>query len=69
MTDDEIQRLLEDALPPADAGPDRDLWPAMRARLDQQKLRVSPFDWALIAAVLAWIIAFPKELLVLLYHL
>lgn len=47
----------------------RDLWPDMRRRLDQRTLRLSLFDWALIAAVAGWVIVFPESLAALLYHL
>ena len=47
----------------------RDLWPDMRRRLDERTIRVSLLDWALIAAVIAWIAAFPEGALALLYHL
>jgi hypothetical protein len=47
----------------------RDLWPDMRRRLDERTLRVSMLDWVLLAAVAAWIIAYPAGALALLYHL
>ena len=53
----------------ADAELKRDLWPDMRRRLDERTLRVSLLDWALLAAVAAWMFAFPREVLALLYHL
>ena len=53
----------------ADTKLKRDLWPDFRRRLDERTLRVSLLDWALLAAVAAWMIAFPRELLALLYHL
>ena len=53
----------------ADTELKRDLWPDMRRRLDERTLRVSLFDWALIAAVMAWMIAFPEAAVALLYHL
>ena len=56
-----------------DAELKRDLWPDMRRRLDEgideRTLRVSLLDWALLAAVAAWMIAFPEGVLALLYHL
>ena len=53
----------------ADTELKRDLWPAMRRRIEERTIRVSLFDWALIAAVLTWVIAFPEGVLALLYHL
>jgi hypothetical protein len=53
----------------ADTELKRDLWPDMRRRMDERTLRVSLIDWALIAAVLATIAAFPESALALLYHL
>ena len=47
----------------------RDLWPDMRRRLDERTLRVSIFDWALIAALLVVMVAFPEAAVALLYHL
>jgi hypothetical protein len=47
----------------------RDLWPEMRRRIDEQTIRVPIWDWALIAAVLAWIVIYPQGALALLYHL
>lgn len=53
----------------ADTELKRDLWPDMRRRLDERTLRVSLIDWALIAAILATVVAFPESALALLYHL
>jgi len=64
------QQLLKTALPPVkELEPRRDLWPAMRHKIDEQTIRIPIWDWALIAAVLAWIAIFPKSALALLYHL
>ena len=41
----------------------------MRRRIDQKTMRVSLFDWALIAAVLAFVVLFPQGALALLYQL
>ena len=64
-----MEDLLRRAVPPADGELKRDLWPDMRRRLDEQTLRVSRFDWALIAAVVAAVALFPQSILPLLYHL
>jgi hypothetical protein len=70
MNEDRLRNLLKTSLPPIDAArPPRDLWPAMRARLEEPSLRVPLVDWALLAAALAWIVIEPLGLLSLLYHL
>jgi hypothetical protein len=48
---------------------DRDLWPAMRNRLEQNSTTVPWFDWALIAALVLCLALFPRAIPVLLYHL
>jgi hypothetical protein len=53
----------------ADTELKRDLWPDMRRRLDERTMRLSLLDWALLAAVAAWFLAFPEAALALLYHL
>ena len=64
------EQLLKAALPPVkDLEPGRDLWHAMRRKIDEQTIRVPIWDWALIVAVLAWIAIFPNSALALLYHL
>ena len=72
--EDRIKQLLRQALPPvdADAAPARDLWPAMLRRLDSaaQTHRTQPwFDWALLAALIVFILAFPATIPVFLYYL
>jgi hypothetical protein len=65
-----MNELLKSALPPVkDLELKRDLWPAMRRTIDERTLRVPVWDWALIAAVLAWVAIFPQSALALLYHL
>ncbi len=65
-----MKDLLKSALPPVkDLELKHDLWPAMRRRIDERTIRVPIWDWALIAAVLAWVAIFPQSVLVLLYHL
>lgn len=67
----QIERLLKTALPPMGAGmePGRDLWPAMRKRLEAGSSRVPWFDWAVLAAAAACLAFFPGAIPVLLYHL
>ena len=68
-----IQHLLTQALPPTSTQPratlQRDLWPAMRQRLEQGLTAVPWFDWALLAALVVWVALFPRAIPVLLYHL
>ena len=68
--DEKIRSLLRATFPPVDdAGPPRDLWPALLRRLDEAPARVPWFDWALAALVLLWAMLFPGGIPVLLYHL
>ncbi len=76
--EDRIKQLLRQALPPVDpdAGPARDLWPAMLRRLDSAAetrrtlpLKVPLLDWALLAGLIVFIVAFPATIPVLLYYL
>jgi hypothetical protein len=65
-----MNELLKSALPPVkDLDLKHDLWPAMRRRIDERTIRVPIWDWALMAAVLAWVAIFPQSALALLYHL
>jgi hypothetical protein len=68
-----IEQLLKQSLPPVSAqftaDLRRDLWPAMLKRLDARSAAVPWFDWALLAAVIAWFAFFPGAIPVLLYHL
>ncbi len=68
-----IAQLLKQSLPPISARVDaevrRDLWPAMLKRLEARPTAVPWFDWALLAAVAAWLVFFPGAIPVLLYHL
>jgi hypothetical protein len=83
-TNDEkrIKELLRQALPPVapQAEPARDLWPAVLRRLDAQPApsRALPqklshklpwFDWALIAGLVVFAVAFPATIPVILYYL
>jgi len=70
MNEERLRKLVKAALPPTrETGPKHDLWPAVRQRIDQQAMRVSLFDWALIVAALAWVVIDPQGALTLLYHL
>jgi len=70
-SDARIKELLQQALPPANAQPRRDLWPEMLRRLDQRAPAgaVPWFDWALLALVAISVLAFPHSITVLLYYL
>jgi hypothetical protein len=68
-----IEQLLKESFPPigaaVDTGLRHDLWPGMLKRLDEPPPAVPWFDWALLAAVGAWLVFFPGAIPVLLYHL
>lgn len=73
-----MKELLKQALPPItpDAEPLHDLWPAVLRRLDTgpAPARLLPhrlpwFDWALIAGLIVFAIAFPGTIPVFLYYL
>lgn len=75
MTNEEnnndLKSLLKDALAPAQhAELQRDLWPQMLRRLDdEQPFRVPWFDWALAAVLAVCLLLFPGAIPALLYHL
>ena len=70
-----IEQLLKKSQPPlgdqVGAEIRHDLWPAMLRRMDNEARHsaVPWFDWALLAAVAAWLAFFPGAIPVLLYHL
>lgn len=68
-----IEQLLKKTLQPISGRVGlelrRDLWPAMLKRLEARPAGVPWFDCALLAAVVAWLLFFPKAIPVLLYHL
>ncbi len=78
--EERMKKLLQQALPPVagDAGPERDLWPAMLRRLEA-KLAAKPaapgspawvwFDGALAAGLVGLAAYFPTAIPVLLYYL
>jgi hypothetical protein len=73
--EDQIRRMLREALPPLGAGaePERDLWPAMLRRMDEQRARgassVPWFDWALAGGLVAFAAIAPGTIPVILYYL
>jgi hypothetical protein len=69
--EDRTKQLLRQALPPMrDAEPARDLWPAMRRRLNASAA-ASPlwFDWALAGGLVAFAAFAPSAIPVFLYYL
>ena len=68
----ELQALLKREFPPLqNTALQRDLWPQMLRRLDQQSqpLRIPWFDWLLAAAVAVALLFFPGVIPALLYQL
>lgn len=65
----ELQELLKRGMSPVQTELRRDLWPAMRSRIEGRRPRVPWFDWALAAAATACLLLFPHVIPVLLYHL
>lgn len=64
-----LREFLRANMPRADAVPKRDLWPRMLRRLEEPTWPALWFDWALVGAMLMWLVLFPKTISVLLYHL
>jgi hypothetical protein len=66
----ELGKKLRDAIPPLRQPElNRDLWPAMLARLNEPpRVRVPWFDWLLAALATAVLIFFPGAIPALLYH-
>jgi hypothetical protein len=67
--DEKIQTLLKQAMPLMDRELNRDLWPQMLRRLEQQAEAVPWFDWALVALLVVGLLVSPHTIPVLLYHL
>lgn len=69
-SDERVRDLVRRAIGPlADPELKRDLWPRMRARLDAPPVRVPWWDWALAAAVVVCLLAFPAAIPAVLYQL
>ncbi|MGB0064738.1 MAG: hypothetical protein WBP85_09860 [Terracidiphilus sp.] len=79
-----MKELLKQAMPPvaADAEPERDLWPALLQRLDENpsaakdpsparsmQWSVPWFDWALLGGLVVFAASFPATIPVFLYYL
>jgi hypothetical protein len=76
--EEHMKKLLRQALPPvkADAGPERDLWPAVLRRLDAETassgwagFNSAWFDGALLAGLVGLVSIFPSAIPVFLYYL
>ena len=73
--EERIKQMLQEALPPLGAGaePDRDLWPAMLRRMDEQSAHgassIPWFDWALAGGLVAFAAIAPGTIPVILYYL
>jgi hypothetical protein len=70
-----VKQLLRTALPPIgdEAQPERDLWPAMLRRMDEESAlgagSIPWFDWALAGGLLAFAAVAPRTIPVILYYL
>jgi hypothetical protein len=63
------KRLRSAMEPVEDAGPRRDLWPAVLKKMDERSVHVPWFDWVLLAGLAAAVLLFPRVLPALLYHI
>lgn len=66
---EQVRSLLKKVFPPVDPAPRRDLWPALLRRLDERGAATPWYDWAVAAVLLGLLVAFPKFIPVLFYHL
>jgi hypothetical protein len=75
MNEELTKQLLKQSLPPVDsnAEPERDLWPAVLRRLDEDDAAprhwVPWFDWALLGGLAVFAVSFPATIPVFLYYL
>lgn len=68
--DEKLRELLRSAeAHVTDTELKQDLWPRMLRKLDEQTIRASWLDWALIALLPLWFFLFPQAIPALLYHL
>ena len=67
--DDRLHRLLRASVAPTvDAAAPRDLWPAVRSRLDERPT-LSPIDKGLLATLVAFGVLVPESILLLMNSL
>ncbi|MBZ5706214.1 MAG: hypothetical protein LAN63_12750 [Acidobacteriia bacterium] len=66
---EKIRFMLKKAFPPVDPAPRRDLWPAVLRRLGERGAATPWYDWAMAAVLVGLLVAFPKFIPVLFYHL
>jgi anti-sigma factor RsiW len=67
---DSMIELLHRALPPLEpAAPECDLWPEVQRKLNAPAAAPPWFDWALAAALIAFVVVAPSSIPVLLYYL
>ena len=68
--DEALKELLRRAAPgPPDRELKRDLWPAMRQRLERPPVQIPWGDWAIAATLLLCLLLFPETILTVLYLL
>lgn len=83
LEEKQIADCLKRSIEPVNPGLERDLWPRMSRRLEERSASrqwlaamfsaralssVPWFDWALLAVLVVGICAFPKAILIWLYH-
>jgi hypothetical protein len=72
MTENDDRKLLDalkQSFPPANTELGTDLWPQVLRRLEDHPALVPWYDWALAGLSAATLLAFPRLILVLAYHL
>ena len=68
--DEALKQLLQGvAASPTDRELKRDLWPAMRRRLERPPVRIPRRDWALAITLLLCLLLFPETIPAVLYLL
>ncbi len=65
----ELRQRLKSSLPAVDLELRRDLWSEVERRFDAPEKRVPWFDWILLGAATAGLIALPQIIPIFLYHL
>ena len=67
--DRQIRDALKQSIPSVSTELRRDLWPDVLRKLDIRLVRVPWYDWALVGLSAAMFLAFPRLVLVFVYHL